>query len=138
MTKIKGRGVPQGFTRIPEGEHILHVFDVEALPRVNPTIVTAKMVNKDGLGWDKYPQKWDLDTDGGYAAFYYFMLNGYGVDLSEDEVDLRIVEDSYVLAEVVYKPNSDPSKHPYVNIAKTIGPADGFEGDGARADDDDD
>ncbi len=142
MADFRGKGKPKGFTMLPEGEQTLHVFDVKAIPRANPSVITMKMLNEEGIGFDKYPQKYDLSSDGGYAAFYYFMLNGYGVDISEDEVDLSIIEDSFVEVEIVHKEGTKPGTK-FANIKYTLGPGDSFEVEEAVAvtagsDDDDD
>lgn len=138
MTVIKGKGAPQGFQPLSEGSHILHITDVKAIPRVNPTQVTMKMVDVEGRGFDKYPQSYDLTKDGGYAAFYFLVKNGLGVDLGEgDEFDLADLEDTYVEVEIVHKESNNPDR-PFANIKSTIGPATGFEGAPAPASDTDD
>jgi len=133
MTTIKGHGKPQGFQPLSEGLHILQISDIQAIPRVNPTQVTMKMLDKDGRGFDKYPQSYDLTKDGGYAAFYFLVKNGLGVDLGEgDEFDLADLEGAFVEVEIVHKESNNPDR-PFANIKATVGPAEGFEGDDAPA-----
>jgi hypothetical protein len=127
-TTVKFGSKPKGFQMIPEGEHVVHISDVKAIPRANPTVVTMKMLNADGLGWDKYPQKYDLNSDGGYAAFYYLVQNGLGVNLDEcNEFDVEQLEGAYVTVEVIHKAGKgDNEGKTYANIKATVGPGEPF------------
>lgn len=140
MPTVKGKGAPKGFSMIPEGEQVVRISDVKGLPREGVKIVTMKMLNEDGLGWDKFPQKYDLESDGGYAAFYYLVSNGLGVDLNEDEgFDIDQLEGAFVLVDVIHKevPRKDGNGNAvFANIKATIGPGEPFGTDGGTADDD--
>lgn len=133
MGTVTGRKAPQGFKMIPEGEHVLHVTNVKGMPRDNVTLVTMDMKNAEGLGFGgKYPQKYDLTSDGGWAAFYFLLKNGYGIDLSEgDSFDIEKLEDTYVTVEIVHKegtkPRDDGSYPVFANIKATVGPGEPFE-----------
>lgn len=136
MATIQGKGKPQGYQQLPEGNATLHITNVRGIPRVNPTVVEMKMVDEQGRGWDKYPQKYDLGTDGGYAAFYYLLLNGFGVDLAEtDEFNLDELEDTFVEFEIVHKENPNNPDRPYVNVKSTIGKGEAFGKTDAAEDD---
>jgi hypothetical protein len=146
MGTVTGKGKPKGFRLIPEGEQIVHIKNVKGLPRDNVSVVTMDMVNAEGLGFTgKYPQKYDLKSDGGYAAFYFLVLNGLGVDLDEgDQFDIDQLEDKFVEVDIVHKegtkPREDGTFPIFANIKATIGPAEGFEGATAapvKADDED-
>jgi hypothetical protein len=140
MATVKGRGKPVGFKMIPEGNQTVHVTDVKGVPRENIKVVTAKMLNADGLGWDKYPQKYDLNSEGGYAAFYYLLLNGYGINLEDgDSFNIDALENTYVEVEVIhknaqrkvngelaFKDDGTPEMRTYTNIKSTIGPGTPF------------
>jgi hypothetical protein len=126
MSNVKGRGKPVGFKMIPEGNQVVHVTDVKGIPRENVTVITMKMVNSDGLGWDKFPQKYDLTSEGGY----YLLLNGYGINLEDgDSFNIDALEDTYVEVEVVHKdvPAKDGNgTKTFANIRATVGPGEAF------------
>jgi hypothetical protein len=131
MATVKGKGKPQGFRLMPEGQQNLHIVKVEGLPRANVELVKVKFVNEDGITLDN---KYDLTSDGGYAAFYYLVLNGLGVDLDEgDEFNIDDLDDKYVLVEIVHKegtkPREDGSVAVFANIKATIGPGTPFGDD---------
>ena len=136
--KVTGKGKPKGFQMIPEGEHVLHITNVKGLPRDNVSVVTMDMLNADGLGFNgKYPQKYDLKSDGGYAAFYFLVKNGYGVDLDEgDEFDIDQLEDTYVKVEIIHKEGTkareDGSFPTFANIKQTIGKGEPFDAPAAE------
>lgn len=128
MATVQGKGKPKTFEPLEEGAHVLRISDVTGIPRANVTTVTMKMLTADGRGWDKYPQKYDLNTDGGYAAFYFLVKNGLGIDLNEgDEFYIEQLEGKFVEVEVVHKDNPNNPDRPYVNIAKTIGAGEPFD-----------
>lgn len=108
MSTVKFSERPKGFEILPEGVTTLHVSDVKRLPRTGePQVVTAEMVDAKGRGfYGKYPQKYDLTVDGGRAAFYYLVLNGYGVDIVEEPFDLDEMEDTFIEVEVFHKEGS--------------------------------
>lgn len=131
---VRGKGKPKGFRLVPEGKQVLHITEVEGKPRANIKLVEMKMTNKDGISLTgSRKQTYNLEDEGGYAAFYYLVLNGLGIDLNEgDEFDLSELEDSYIVAEVVHreKPRYDGAGTiTFANIAKVLGPATGFEDD---------
>jgi hypothetical protein len=130
MSNVKGRGKPVGFKMIPEGNQTVHVTNVKGIPRENVSVVTMTMLNADGLGWDKFPQKYDLTSDGGYAAFYYLLLNGYDINLEDgDSFNIDALEDTYVEVEVIHKdvPAKDGNgTKTFANIKSTIGPGEAF------------
>jgi hypothetical protein len=145
MSTIRGKGQPTGFKMIPEGEHVMHVTNVKGIPRTNVSTVTMEMVNAEGLGFNgKWPQKYDLNSDGGYGAFYYLLKNGYGIVLDDgDEFDLGQLEDTYVTVEIIHKEGTkarDDGTFPiFANIKATIGPGEPFAaGVGNEADPDTD
>ena len=127
---------PTGWTMIPEGRHVLHITKVQGLPRANVTSVTMEMHNAEGLGFGgKYPQKYDLTTDGGYAAFYFLVKNGLGIDLNEgDAFNLDDLEGKFVEVDIVHKdgkkPREDGTFPVFANIAATVGPGEPFEVEG--------
>lgn len=127
MANITGKGTPTLFKMIPEGIQTLHITNVKGLPRDNVTTVTMDMLNADGLGFSgKYPQKYDLNSQGGYAAFYFLVLNGFGIDLKEgDSFDIDRLEDTYVEVEIVHKdgtkPREDGTFPVFANVKSTIG-----------------
>jgi len=129
---VRGKGKPKGFRLIPEGEQILHITEVAGKPRAGIKLVEMKMTNVDGISLTgSRKQVYDLENDGGYAAFYYLVLNGLGVDLEEgDEFDIAELEDAYIVADIVHKhvPRREgDGEMTFSNIAKVIGPAPGFE-----------
>jgi hypothetical protein len=134
MTNVVGKGKPQGFKLIDEGVQTLHITNVKGLPRDNVTVVTMDMLNAEGLGFNgKYPQKYDLASQGGYAAFYFLVLNGFGIDLNEgDQFDIDHLEDTYVEVEIVHKdgtnPRDDGTFPVFANIKSTIGKGVPFDG----------
>ena len=135
MATVKGRGKPQGFRLMPEGEQTLHIEEVKGLPRDNVTMVEVAFRNAEGI---PLKNKYDLTNDGGYAAFYFLVLNGLGVDLDEgDEFDIDDLEDKYVIVEIVHKegtrPREDGSVAIFANIKAAIGPGEPF-GDDAEDD----
>jgi len=127
MPNVTGRGKPTSFQMLPEGPHTLHITNVKGLPRDNVTVVTMEMVNKDGLGFKgKYPQKYDLTSDGGWTAFYFLVLNSLGIDINEgDSFNIDQLEDTYVEVEIIHKdgtkPREDGSFPVFTNIKATIG-----------------
>lgn len=146
---ITGKKAPTGFLMLPEGEQVLHVTNVKGLPRTNASLITMDMKNADGIGFGgQYPQKYDLNSDGGWFAFYNLLLHGYEVNLEEgDSFDINELEDTYVTVEIVHKRGTRPratavpddegnykdSDYPvFANIAKTLGPGEPF-GDEAPA-----
>ena len=143
---IRGKGKPKGFQLIPEGEQVLHITGVEGTPRAAIQTVSMEMHNADGISLTgNRKQSYNLNNDGGYAAFYYLVLNGLGVDLDEgDEFDIADLEDVYVLAEIVHNkvPKKDkdsgqviPDEYmTFANIKKIIGPAEPFAA-ASKADD---
>lgn len=129
---IIGKGKPKGFRLIPEGEQILHITEVAGKPRVGIKLVKMKMTNVDGISLTGLrKQTYNLENDGGYAAFYYLVLNGLGIDLNAgDEFDISELEDAYIVADIVHKhvPRREgDGEMTFNNIAKVIGPASGFE-----------
>ena len=142
---IRGKGKPKGFRLIPEGEQVLHITEVEGTPRAAIQNVSMEMHDANGISLTgNRKQTYDLNSDGGYAAFYYLVLNGLGKDLDEgDEFDISELEDIYILAEIVHKrvpKKDDPDTiYTFSNIAKVIGPAEPFAADTAddSADDED-
>ena len=138
MATVHGKGKPKAFEPLAEGAVTLRISDVKGIPRTNVTSVTMKMLTEDGRGWDKYPQKYDLNSDGGYAAFYFLVKNGLGIDLDEgDEFDIDQLEGKFVEVEIVHKDNPNNPDRPYVNIAKTLGPGEPFEVAGEDTEDED-
>jgi hypothetical protein len=138
MAKVTGKGKPQGFRLMDEGEQVLHIESVTGLPRAKVTNVEVAFRNEDGI---PLKNKYDLTSDGGYAAFYFLVLNGLGVDLDEgDEFDIDDLNDKYVLAEIVHKdgskPRDDGTVAVFANIRKVLGP--GMPFGAASSDDDDD
>ena len=129
---VRGKGKPKGFRLIPEGEQILHITEVAGKPRAGIKLVEMKMTNVDGISLTgSRKQVYDLESDGGYAAFYYLVLNGLGIDLDDgDEFDISELEDAYIVADIVHKhvPRREgDGEMTFSNIAKVIGPAPGFE-----------
>jgi hypothetical protein len=132
MTTVHGKGKPAGFKLLPEGEQVLHITNVKGLPRDNVSVVTMEMLNEDGLGFGaKFPQKYDLTSDGGYAAFYFLLKNGLGIDLDDgDEFDIDMLNDKYVRVDIVHKAGTRENAAgvipTFANIKSTIGPAEPF------------
>lgn len=126
MANVAGRGKPKSNFDVPEGADTFKVTKFEAVPRANPNLVNATFVNSDG---GTVTNKYDLDSDGGYAAFYNFMLYGYDVDLSEDNVVVNTddIVDTFVELEIVHKPREKGGV--FNNVKATIGPGEPF-GDG--------
>jgi hypothetical protein len=134
MATITGKGVPKAFEPLSEGEHVLHITDVKGLPKDKVSVVTMKMLDENGQGFDKYPQKYELSNEGGYAAFYWLVKNGLGVDLNEgDEFDIDDLEDAFVTVEIIHKPRENGGV--FANIRKVLGPGTPF---GTSSSDDDD
>ena len=143
MGTVTGKGKPKGFKMIDEGAQVLHITDVKGAPRTNVTIVTMNMLNEEGLGFGgKYPQKYDLSTEGGYAAFYFLVKNGYDIDLDEgDQFDIEDLEDTYVLVDIIHKEvqrKDGTGTVIFANIKATIGPGEPFSTAAATETDDED
>lgn len=143
MTTVTGKGKPKGFRLVPEGEQVLHITEVKGLPRSNVKQVEMKMTDAEGVSLTgNRKQTYDLTSDGGYAAFYYLVLNGFGVDLDDgDEFDIDQLEDTYVVAEIVHKEvekKDGTGVLTFSNIAKVVGKADGFDGAAPASSDGDD
>lgn len=136
MATIIGRGKPQGFSLIPEGEQNVRITDVKSASSVQSvggrrvstvSEVTVYFANADG---DKFNSRYNLAIDGGYAAFYYLVLNGLGIDISEGEFDVNELIGHYVIVDLVHrqgtKPKDDGTFATFVNIKRTIGQGTAF------------
>ena len=139
MANVRGKGKPKGFRLMDEGEQVLHILEVKGLPRANVTNVEVKFENEEGIALNN---KYDLTSDGGYAAFYYLVLNGMGVDLDEgDEFDIDNLAGQFVLAEIVHKdgtrPRDDGTTATFANIKRVVGPGTPF-GTATVSDEDED
>ena len=133
---ITGKGKPKGFRLIPEGEQVLHITNVEGIPRAAIKKVSMDMHDADGVSLTgKRKQTYDLENEGGYAAFYYLVLNGLGKDLDEgDEFDISELDDIYITAEIVHnKKDYEDKTLTFANIKSIIGPGEPFETDDAPA-----
>ena len=133
MATVVGKGKPKGFRMLDEGTHNLKIVEVIGLPRANVTNVEVKFVSEDGIN---LKNKYDLTSDGGYAAFYFLVLNGLGVDLNEgDSFDIDDLKDKFVEVEIVHKngtqPRADGSPSVFANIKATIGQGTAFGDDEA-------
>ena len=136
MAIVKGKGKPQGFRLMPEGEQTLLITKAEGKPRADVQLVEVEFVNAEGI---TLKNKYDLTTDGGYAAFYYLVLNGLGVDLDEgDEFNIDEMPGNYVKVEIVHKegtkPREDGSVAVFANIRQTLGVGEPFGEDADSGD----
>lgn len=131
MSKVNFGKKPEGFRLMPEGEQTLKITKVAGLPRANVTNVDVEFVNADGI---KLKNKYDLTTDGGYAAFYYLVQNGCGIDL-DGEFDIDTLVGKYVLVEIVHRegsrPREDGTVAVFANIKATVGVGEPFSEDDA-------
>jgi hypothetical protein len=123
MANVVGKGRPKGFRLMPEGEQNLKITKVVGLPRANVTNVEVDFVNEDGI---TLKNKYDLTSDGGYAAFYFLVLNGMGIDLDEgDQFDIDQLDGQFVSVEIVHKegtkPREDGTVAIFANIKATLG-----------------
>jgi hypothetical protein len=123
MANVVGKGRPKGFRLMPEGEQNLKITKVVGLPRANVTNVEVDFVNEDGI---TLKNKYDLTSDGGYAAFYFLVLNGMGIDLDEgDQFDIDQLDGQFVSVEIVHKegtkPREDGTVAVFANIRATLG-----------------
>jgi len=141
MPNVIGKGKPKGFRMLDEGTHNLKIVEVIGLPRANVTNVEVKFVSEDGIN---LKNKYDLTSDGGWAAFYFLVLNGLGVDLNEgDSFDIDDLAGKFVEVEIVHKegkqPRADGSVAVFANIAATVGQGTAFgeEMAGTAAEDED-
>ena len=129
MSKVLFDRKPQGFRLMPDGEQNLLIQKVEGLPRDDVKLVKVKFVNEEGITLEN---KYDLTSDGGYAAFYYLVTNGVGVEL-DGEFDIDNLEGKYVLVEIVHKEGTkqreDGTFPVFANIRATIGPGTPFGDD---------
>lgn len=137
MGTVTGKGKPEGFVVMPEGHQNLHITEVKGIPRENISVVTMMMHNEDGISLTgTRPQKYDLDTKGGYAAFYWLLKKAFDIDLAEvDEFDIDQLEDTYAICDIVHtvkeyeadEENDRPArKLTFANIKETIGPGTPF------------
>jgi len=136
MTTVTGRGKPKGWTLMDAGEQTLLITKVTGTPRTEVTNVEVEFVNEDGI---PLSNNYDLEVQGGYAAFYYLVLNGAGVDLDEGtKFNINDLEGLYVLVEIVHKegtkPKADGTFPIFANIAQTIGKGVPFDTEHAPVD----
>jgi len=134
MTTVTGKGRPKGFQLIPEGNQVLHITNVVGKPRANVKLVEMDMHNVDGISLTgKRKQSYNLDNEGGYAAFYWLVKGLFDIDLDDgDQFDIDQLEGAYGVFEIVHKKveKNDGSGDflTFSNIKSTVGPADGFDG----------
>jgi len=138
MSNVIGRGKPKGFRLLDEGEQNLKIVEVKGLPRANVTNVELKFVDAEGI---TLKNKYDLTSDGGYAAFYFLVLNGLGVDLNEgDAFDIDQLLNQFVLVEIVHKPGTRENANGVIpvfsNIKQTLGKGTPFGDADAPVEDD--
>ena len=138
MSNVIGRGKPKGFRLLDEGEQTLKIVEVEGLPRVNVTNVKIKFVDVEGI---TLKNKYDLASEGGYAAFYFLVLNGLGVDLNEgDAFDIDQLLNQFVLVEIVHKDGTRENAQGvipiFANIKQTLGAGTPFGDTDAPVEDD--
>ncbi|MBW2595128.1 MAG: hypothetical protein JRC93_04000 [Deltaproteobacteria bacterium] len=130
---VTGRGKPKNNYDMDEGEQSFLITKVTGLPRAEVTNVKVEFVNEDGA---QLENNYDLDVKGGYAAFYWLVKNGLGVDLDVGEqFDLANLEGRFVLLDIIHKPREAGGV--FNNIKSTVGPGTPF-GDAASGDDWDD
>ena len=117
---------PQGFRTMPEGEQVLRIESVLGLPRANVTNVEIVFKNEEGI---TLKNKYDLTSDGGYAAFYYLVSKGCGIEL-DGEFDIDELVGRFVEVEIVHKEGTklreDGTYPVFANIKSTIGPGEPF------------
>jgi len=140
MATMTARSKPKGFRLMDEGEQNLKIVEVKGLPRANVTNVEVKFVSEDDI---TLKNKYDLTSDGGYAAFYFLVLNGLGVDLNEgDAFDIDQLLNQFVLVEIIHKDGTRENANGiipvFANIKQTIGKGTPFGDTDAQAADDDD
>lgn len=128
MATVKFGKAPAGFRLMPEGPRVLHVESVSGVPRTKVSKVEVKFRDKDGI---PLINKYDLNNDGGYAAFYFLVKNGLGIDLNEgDAFDLDDLVGEYIEVEIVHKegsrPREDGTVATFANIKATLGPGKPF------------
>lgn len=139
MATIIGRGKPQGFTIMPEGEQNLHIIDVATASQVRSidgrrqSTVTSVNITFENEAKQRLIAKYNLDFDGGYNALYYLILNGLGVDMASGEFDVENLKGKYVLCEIIHregtKPKEDGTRPVFANIKRTISQGTAFGAD---------
>jgi hypothetical protein len=134
MTQVKFGSKPKGWVLMPAGERVLRIESVKGMPRSVVTLVEIEFKDAEGT---LLKNKYDLTNDGGYAAFYYLVSNGLGINLDEDDsFDIDQMQGHYVLVEIVHKdgtkPREDGTVPVFANIKSTLGPGEPF-GDEAPA-----
>ena len=130
-------GKPKGFRRMPEGETTLKITKIKGLGRPQIQSVAAEFVDAEGI---VIKNSYDLKTDGGYAAFYYLVQNGLGIDLEDGSAfDIDELAGKFIVVEIVHRegnnPGADGKPMIFANIKATVGPGEAFGTEDAAEDD---
>jgi len=131
MVKLQG-----SFGTIPEGQYVLKIVGVTAVPRVNPNVIAVTFMDENDT---KFENKYNLENKGGAGAYFY-LTKALGINAYEDHDEQSMVG-SYVLVEVIHNHvvgKKDGKDLIYPNIKQVIEQADGFDTDEATDDEDDD
>jgi hypothetical protein len=139
MANVNFGSKPKGFRLMPEGERTLLITKIEGIPRAKITNVKAEFVDAEGI---TLKNSYNLTIDGGYAAFYYLVTNGLGVELDGD-FDIDQLQGKFVEVNIVHKDGTkareDGTFPVFANIGSTLGVGTPFavEGGSEPVDDED-
>jgi len=131
MAEVTFGSKPKGFRLMAEGETTLKVTKAKGLGRPNVQSVALEFVDAEGI---PLKNNYDLTNDGGYAAFYYLVQNGLGIDLEDGSTfDINKLMDKYIVVEIVHREGknlgADGQPMLFANIKATVGPGEAFDGD---------
>lgn len=135
--EVKFGSKPKGFRLMEEGETTLKITKVKGLGRPQIKSVALEFVDAEGI---VLKNNYDLTTDGGYAAFYYLVQNGMGVDLEDGSAfDIDELLNQYILVDIVHregtKPGADGKPMIFANIKATLGPGESFDSEDSEPED---